>query len=320
MKRLLRIFVFIVLAIWAIGFLAGKLSPSNPDSQSNADAVTAAGDPQGPAAAPGISAECKFGSPGSGAVVAVTGDYEARTAPSQDGDRIRNEKASSIVGETRYHRIDPSTTVKQVCIEGDWSEVQIVTPEWLAFVRGWVPNSVLRDIERTAEGTRVYVEEDFFWDKDASKHKKQIVAVTNKIAREHMGCSTLDTASVALSPSRSKPKDPVFFVTCTPSSGAPFNVWFRPSDADKTFAAVRPIPQGDAVLACEQAVKAAATHPSTVDFSRFLDVAYSAREDGRVALDSSFTAKNSFNLELKYRVRCLFDGMTLIESTVSEAG
>jgi hypothetical protein len=234
------------------------------------------------------------------------------------GARIKNEKASSILKSTHYHQIDSSTTVKRLCSDGDWSEVQIVSPDWLTFVKGWVPNKVLRGIERTASGGRIYEEADFIWDDSTEKYKRQIVAVVNKIARDHAGCSDLDTSSVDLSPSRSKPRDPVFFVTCNPSSGAPFNVWFRPTDAGKTFAAAKPISQGDAVLACERAAKATATHPSTVDFSRFLDVAYAARQDGRVFLDSSFTAKNGFNLELKYRIRCLFDGDKLIDTNIVE--
>ncbi|GAJ97023.1 hypothetical protein RRH01S_29_00510 [Rhizobium rhizogenes NBRC 13257] len=153
--------------------------------------------------------------------------------------------------------------------------------------------------------------------KDTSKFKPQIVAMINKISRERTGCSKLDPGSVTLSPSKSKLRDPVFFVTCDPV-GTAFNVWLRPTDIGKTVANVAPIGKGDTTLACETEAKAQATHPSTVDFSHFLDVAYSARPDGRVALDSSFTAKNSFNLELKYRIRCLFDGMKLIEATVIE--
>jgi hypothetical protein len=309
--------------VWVIGKVGVKshdqVDHSGPSGVSTALETTANPSQAAPVVAAASTSTCSVGQPASGGVVAVTGEFEPRTTPSNKGQKIKNEKASSILGSTQYHQIDSSTTVRQLCADGDWSEVQIVTPEWLTDVKGWVPNKVLRGIERTASGTRVYVEDDVLWDKDTSKYKKQIVAVVNRIAQQHSGCSDLDAASISLSPSRSKPKDPVFFVTCNPSAGVPFNVWFRPSDADKSFAAVKPISQGDAVLACEKAAKAAATHPSTVDFSKFLDVAYSARGDGRVALDSTFTAKNGFNLELKYRIRCLFDGRTLIESNVVEA-
>ncbi len=321
MKKLLYAIFFVALAVWVVGKLPLGASNNRAMVDNGAsETASASGSPPAPEPRRGAGRACTTGAPASGAILAVTGEYELRTSPAKNGDRIKNQKASSIIGKTIYHRIDPSTTVRQVCAEEDWSEVEIVTPEWLAFVRGWVPNGFLRDIERTASGTRVYVAEDFFWDKDSSKYKQQIVAVANKIAQEHAGCSALDTATIALSPSRSKPNDPVFFVTCNPPSGMPFNVWFRPSDTDRAFPAARPIAQGDAILACEAAAKAAATHPSTVDFSRFLDVAYSKREDGHVALDSSFMARNAFNLEQKYRIRCLFDGSTLIESNITEAG
>ncbi|NTH51607.1 hypothetical protein G6L09_11560 [Agrobacterium rhizogenes] len=254
---------------------------------------------------------------GIGNTVAVKTDYDLRSAASETADRIVNEKATSILKKTHYQQVDPSTTVKIIGCTEDWSQINITEPSWLNFVQGWVPNDVLRGIDRSADGTRVYVEDDMYWDKDTSKFKPQIVAMINKLSRERTGCSKLDPGSVTLSPSKSKPRDPVFFVTCDPA-GTAFNVWFRPTDIGKTVANVAPIGKGDAALACETEAKAQATHPSTVDFSHFLDVAYSARPDGRVALDSSFTAKNSFNLELKYRIRCLFDGMKLIEATVIE--
>lgn len=309
MRRLVMLIAILLVAGGIVGLFL------TPDSMGP---TIAKAETQSLAAKTSVQSSCAMGQPGSGSVVAVIGSFEPRTSPSERGARIKNEKASSILRELHYHAIDSSTTVRQVCTDGDWSEVQIVTPEWLTFVKGWVPNNILRGIERTASGTRVYVESDFFWDEDTSKYKLQIVALVNKIAQEHAGCSTVDTASVALSPSKSKPNDPVFFVTCTPS-GIPFNVWFRPSDVDKKFTAVSAIPQADAVIACEQAAKARAMHPSTVDFSRFMDVAYMMRQDGRVALDSTFTAKNAFNLELKYRIRCLFDGQTLIEANIAEA-
>ncbi|WP_411035323.1 hypothetical protein [Shinella sp. BYT-45] len=252
-----------------------------------------------------------------GTVVAVKADYEIRQAPGENAGRVVNEKATSILKTTHYHRIDPSTSVEILGCEENWTEIRITEPSWLASVRGWAPNEVLRDIERTADGARVYVENDVAWDGDTSRHKPEIVTMINKISREHAGCSSIDTGSLARSASRSKPGDPVFFVTCDPS-GTPFNVWFRPGDVERTMTAARPIGQADAVQACEEEARRRATHPSTVDFSRFLDVAYSARPDGRVSLTSSFTARNGFNLEQTFAIRCLFDGNTMIEATVSE--
>lgn len=255
---------------------------------------------------------------GIGTIVAVSSSYELRKNPRETSDKIVNQKATEALRKTHYHQIDNSTSVKIMGCSAEWTQVQIAEPSWLTEVSGWVPSKVLRRIETSWDGARVYVESDVYWDDDTSKFKKQIVTMINKISRENAGCKQIDPSSVAKSTSRSKPNEPVFFVTCSEGSNA-FNVWFRPTDIMTTMTATPPIRQGDATLACEQAAKAKATHPSTVDFSRFLDVAYSARPDGRVSLTSSFLAKNSFNLELKFNIRCLFDGNTMIEATVSEA-
>lgn len=160
--------------------------------------------------------------------VGVVSDYEVRTAPSESADRVKNKKASEALGTTHYHVIDNSTTVKQLCAKGDWTEVQIVSPEWLNFVKGWVPNSTLRGIDRTADGTRVYVESDVIWDSDTSPYKVQIVKAINEFAREKPGCKDIAPSVVAKSPSKSTPGRLVFFVVCGLSS-TPFNVFFEPN-------------------------------------------------------------------------------------------
>lgn len=253
-------------------------------------------------------------------VVAVNGSYEVRTAPNVKAPRLKNEKASRILGGEHYHVIDNSTTVRRLCAQADWTEIQIQTPEWLTHVKGWVPNKALREIERNETGQRVYVDSDFSWGKDTSKYKRQIVSVVNKISRENPNCSEIDTASVAKSSSRGTSKDPVFFVTCGSGVNA-FNVWFRPKDADgqKTFQAKQPLAKSAATDTCEMAAKQAAVHPSTVQFSRVWDLAYIPHVSGRARVVSTFTAKNSLNLELRYRIDCLFDGPTLIETSIAEA-
>lgn len=253
-------------------------------------------------------------------VVAVTGSHELRTSPNSSAPKIKNEKASRALGRDHFHQIDSSTTVLRLCTQSEWTEVKIETPDWLTHVKGWVPNTVLREIERTESGGRIYIEDDFLWDEDTSQIKPQIVAVVNKIAHENRNCGQLDTSSVAKSPSRSSPGDPVFFVTCGSGANA-FNVWFRPTDAEagEVFVAREPLDKIAAVNACESAAKQAATHPATVDFSRVWDLAYMPHVSGRARVVSTFTAKNSLNLELKYRIDCLFDGPALIETNIAES-
>ena len=251
-------------------------------------------------------------------VVAVTGSHDLRASPTVNASKIKNEKASRILGGAHFHQIDNSTTVRRLCAQANWTEVQIVTPDWLIHVKGWVPNEALREIQRTA-GRRLYVEDDFYWDGDTSPFKAQIIATVNQIVRENRNCSQIDTHSVAKSPSRSKLGDPVFFITCGSGTSA-FNVWFRPTDvqAGRSLVAKKPLKKTAAVDACEAAAKQAATHPSTVEFSRTWELAYMPHVSGRARVVSTFSAKNAFNLELKYRIDCLFDGPTLVETNIAE--
>ncbi|TPW25854.1 hypothetical protein [Pararhizobium mangrovi] len=306
-----------VTAILAVAFIAGTMFGKSSNNAVDASS-TDVGTSLAVTSASRSNSDCETGQPASGKIVAVTGSYDLRKIPAKNGSRIKNQKASRILKTVQYHQIDSSTSVKQICTNGKWSKVQIVKPEWLTFVKGWVPNHVLRGIEHSTDGRRKYTKDDFYWNDNTSPYKSQIVSIVNKISRENSGCASIDAATVSRSPSKSKPSDPVFFVTCTPSSKRAFNVWFKPSDIDKTFLATPAIDKGDATLACERAAKDAATHPSTVNFSRFLDVVYSSGQDGRASLDSSFTAKNSIGLKLRYHIRCLFDGNTLIEKNIGE--
>ncbi|MDR6265287.1 hypothetical protein [Roseobacter sp. N2S] len=272
-------------------------------------------------AASEIPASCGDGGLNLGDVVAVSGENELRMQPDAKSDRIKNIKASDALGTTKYHQIDGSTTVRRLCVQTEWSEVQIVTPDWLTHVRGWVPNEALREIERTASGQRVFKSDDIYWDDDTSSFKDEIIKIVNRIARENNQCKKIDTYSIAKSGSRSKPSEPVFFVTCNSGASA-FNVWFSPNEAEAisgSFGATKSIGRTAATQACESYAKSIATHPSTVNFSHVWDLAFQEHPSGRARLVSSFTAKNGLNLELKYRIDCLFEGTTLLEANIAEA-
>jgi hypothetical protein len=268
---------------------------------------------------PTASLTCGEGGTVVNEVVAIQGsDIPVRLSPSGSAPKLKNEKASSILGKEMFHSVDHSTTVRRLCEQGEWSEIKIETPDWLTHVQGWVPTAVFRQIEHRADGTRVYTEDDFTWGDAISAYKPQIVEMINKIARENKNCIPIHPSSVAPL-TESKTEDPLLYVACGAGAGM-FNVYFRPSDADsgKAFTARTPIDKTSAIRLCETEAKQAASHPSTVRFSRVLDVAFSTHPSGRARLVSSFTAKNSFNLELKHRIDCLFDGRRLIEANIAE--
>lgn len=271
-------------------------------------------------AAEDLPATCEEGGIALKDVVAVTGVHQLRAEPAEGAALIKNVKASRILKVDHFHRIDRSTTVRRLCVQENWTKVQLVEPKWLRHVRGWAPNIAFRTIETDPSGSRVYVEADFLWDSETRPYKDQIVEVINRIARDHGGCNKISTSSVARSATKGSASDPVFFVTCGEMADA-FNVWFKPSDADNgtRFAAKSSIAQPNAVDACEQAAKLAANHPSTVDFSRVWDMAFMPHISGRATVLSSFTAKNGLGLEIKHRIKCLFDGTELIETVIAES-
>lgn len=121
-------------------------------------------------------------------VVAVSGSNDIHEAPGKDAPRIVNEKATKALGKTFYQSVDSSTSVRRLCVQSDWTEIQVVSPDWLTHVHGWVHSKALRQIETDQGGKRQYVEDDIYWDKDTSKFKPQIVAAVNRISRENAQC------------------------------------------------------------------------------------------------------------------------------------
>ncbi|TAT79490.1 hypothetical protein ELI56_15360 [Rhizobium ruizarguesonis] len=166
---------------------------------------------------------------GMGAVVSANSRYELRQEPRDEAEKFLNVAATEVTKKPQYKNIDASTMIRVVGCSGDWREVKITEPTWLADNMGWVPASVLRIVEYGAEGKRVFTEADFYWESDTSAYRGELVAAVNKIVRETAGCDKIDTSSLALSPTRGTPRDPVFFVTCNPDGRAAMNVWFRPT-------------------------------------------------------------------------------------------
>ena len=250
-------------------------------------------------------------------IVAVTGNEAVRLEPSATAARLRNDRASQVLGRDHFHQVDGSTTVRRLCAQDGWSEIQIVTPDWLTHVRGWVPSQSLRHIERTQSGRRLYVEADFFWDEDTENYSQAIVQAANQIAAENRNCETIQTSSVARSPTRSRPGDPVFFLTCGAGSQA-FNVWFRPAEVGEkgAFDAIEPIGRLAAVSACQQEAIAVANFPDSVRFP-LGGAGFVQHASGRARVIVEFSARNAFDSEQRFQMNCLFEGDRLIESQVA---
>jgi hypothetical protein len=265
---------------------------------------------------------CGAGSAKSGASYSVIGtEVYLRDAPRPDAGKLVNQKATDILKKTQYRVVDNSTTVTEECTQGGWSRVHVTAPEWLSATHmGWVPSNVLRKPQSDASGKRIFTEADFIWDKKIAPYKKYIVAGVNKVYRENARCHDIDPASAYLSPSKGTPSNPVFFVTCGSGAGA-FNAYFSKSDVENgsKLLAVQNVDRSKAVALCEDYARGHAAHPSTVDFSRVLDLVISEHPNGRTSVRSTFTAKNNSNLQLKYNIQCLVDSTGLVDANILEA-
>ena len=175
-------------------------------------------------------------------------------------------------------------------------------------------------INRKEKAEVAFTEADFYWDKKTRAYKKTIIAGVNKIHRENARCKTIDPGSAYISSNKGTRSDPVFYVTCGTGAGT-FNAFFSKSEIEKgtTMAAAKHIDRNRAIDLCEAYAKENSTHPSAVSFSRIMDLAVTEHPNGRTTVFSSFTAKNSFNLKLKYNIRCLCDANGLMEGHISEA-
>jgi hypothetical protein len=277
---------------------------------STAPAVAASAQPCGPESAK------------SGQTLKVNGsDVMLHAGPSAKSEKLINQKATQILKKTQYLTIDNTVTVVEECNQTGWSRVRVTEPDWLCASHiGWVPNSALRGQKKDSSGQVVFTEADFIWDKKTTPYKKIIVAGVNKVHKENSRCETIDPASAYISSSKGTPSDPVFFVTCGTGANT-FNAFFSKSEVEKgtKLAAAKHIDRNRAIDLCEAYAKANATHPSTVSFSRVMDLAVTDHPNGRTAVTSSFTAKNSFDLKLKYSIRCLCDASGLIEGNINEA-
>lgn len=238
-------------------------------------------------------------------------------APQANAEPVPNKKASEVLGQPINLRVIEAQQVSVLCQRDGWTLVRASEESSDAPSVGWVPDEALTTAASYTAPARSISIEDVTWTAETKKYRDKIIRILNSIAADNPNCRSLDPETLELSERGSK-NDPVFFVTCE-GGVTPFNIWFRPSDAGGSFAPPVHIERAAALQICEQAARTSAKHPSTVSFSRFMDVSWVTWPSGRAKLASTFTAKNSFNLELEYRIGCLFEGTHLIDIEINEA-
>lgn len=73
-----------------------------------------------------------------------------------------------------------------------------------------------------------YKEGDFYWDRETSPFKGDLVRIVNDTYVTVPRCKNIDPGTLSYSPSRTKShmQGAIFFVTCSSDKGASFNYWF----------------------------------------------------------------------------------------------
>lgn len=115
-----------------------------------------------------------------------------------------------------------------------------------------------------------------------------------------------------------EPGNPHFFVFCGNQMRKKINFTWMDAVNKRVPAPAPRVDRTAAVNACESRAKSWATNPQTVSFSRVLDMDFRDHGDGSATIRSAFTAKNAFNLELKFAISCEYAGGRITHSSVSE--
>jgi len=246
-------------------------------------------------------------------------DFAVReAAPLHERADAQSDQVSIPFGADQQMRpvsIDPTMPVREMCRSRDWSYVSILQlPSDIGRGRGWVPTAKLRPVSTDKRGRRIYGPADFEWPDGSLRYQKAVLTVVNRIMAQNPKCDAFNSQSLLLDKDRA---GALFKVACF---GADEQVVdFRPDDAtnNRSFVPIDPIDETTARNACEAAAKQRAAHPSTIDISTS-DGEFHSYAGGITSYRTTFTAKNSFNLELKYAIQCGFEGAKFTKVDIQE--
>lgn len=301
---LIAIVVFVGLLVIVVSKTASSPAPTGEGAKKNSVATP-------------IDTASK-GNCGSGGVVshqdyAVRGEDILLTQP-----RAGAEPVGFDVGGVQVPApLETSAQVREVCRSGEWSRVQILSLTDHS-LQGWVPSSRLRKVPVTAKGRRIYERGDFTWPEGSGPVREAVVQIANRIMAQRPECVALDIENLVLTGPAERG---TFSLPCFAGTEM-ISFDFRATDAKSGhgFDPIEPVEAIDkmaAFYACQEAIQARSAHPSTVSVS-LMDYEFTVDDVGNSNARSTFTAKNSFGLELKFRAVCSFEGTSLSNVIVEE--
>lgn len=212
--------------------------------------------------------------------------------------------------------------LRERCRSNGWSYVSVTAPEYIRWMQGWVPTSVLKSVPVRPDGRRIYRLADIEWQAGSEPYRSAIVKIANKIMADDRRCEVIDAQSLLVEVG-SRPK---FTLACVGAAGT-FPVAFSAADATngRSFAAGPaqadandgpPISKSDAFALCYDAITAQLRQPRSVDFHT-TETTFSTN-GSRARFTIGFTAKNGFGNEMDKMAECVFSGARLTSAAVIE--
>lgn len=305
MKFLKAIAVIIGILV-LIGIFAGS-------DEQDRTTVTARSESDQPKRPP---ANCEQGTPVSGTFYVEGSDINFRTGPGTEHSPVINRKATEVLGKTQYRTLWPTMVLEGRCETAEWLQAHIVKADGnpVNWETGWVHKQFVTG--EASDDMKAGLLWDIDGESDFTDGEKQVVKRgALKVLKDEPNCAEITTGY------RSGSRKGAYYVTCNAKNGGPpFNVWFTPGEVEtgSTLAVPTAYPETQSRKACERAIKARASHPSTLDIHHVLGYATEVHNNGNRTVIQEFSAKNSFGLELEHRARCLIQPDGTLEITITE--
>jgi len=295
--------------IWS-ALILSVVAGCSQDSGSNA---SPANDESGPQLA---SQSCETGTSTNARYYVEREETPFYVAPDKNSDKVINSRASEVLGRTEYRTLWPEMVLQGLCETPQWLQAKIVEADGqpVDWETGWVELSLVK-----ANASSEY-NSGLIWNVDgetdfSAEERKLIKEGALKVLRDEPNCLKITTGYW------SESRKGQVYVTCTPKNDAePFNVWFSLDDvkSGRNLAAPTAFDEARSRQLCVDAIRSRVNHPSILDIHTITGYGTRVANNGNREVIQSFSAKNSFGLELEYRARCLVTPSGKLEIAVTE--
>lgn len=251
----------------------------------------------------------------------IGNSIEVYRGPSATSEKIINRKATEIMKRTQYIHLDDTTTVYEECINGEWSYVRLLEPDYLrASHKGWILSKHLGKGGQPTSGDKYarkissyalspYTKQGYpktF--KTYGSRIAEIEAFRREAAEMAIDSGKCDFVTMSeLSYDKSSPGSLKFWVDCRNKQRIYLTENQLSQGGTVRTQQEKSWTKESAMSACRQGIKDRALIPSELDIHDIIGTSfYKAPTTHNVVLTMDFDAKNAFGTEMKYTAKCHF--------------